>query len=170
MITNFDEFISQPLNEDIDKQISGVKETIEIKGHGTVKAKLDSGNSAINALIVDEYDEHDGTVDWTFNGEVVHSKVIDHCNIVHLGKCITRPVIEVDLIFNGKEYKNEKVNLKISDYKRPRMRLYTRMLLSKEFLTRANILIDPGKQYHLSNLSDIDRPSKKLRNETKKND
>ena len=37
------------------KEVAGLKEVIEIEGLGKMKVKLDSGNTAMNALIVQGY-------------------------------------------------------------------------------------------------------------------
>ena len=66
-IKSFDEFINNtPMVESShnseQKEVSGLKEVIEIVGLGKMKAKLDSGNTAMNALIVQDYYEKNGKV------------------------------------------------------------------------------------------------------------
>ena len=53
------------------KHIAGVKEVIEVVGLGKMKVKLDSGNSSLCALIVQDFDEdkENKKVKFMFNGE-----------------------------------------------------------------------------------------------------
>ena len=99
------------------KDVAGLKEVIEIEGLGKMKVKLDSGNTAMNALIVQDYyeDKDTGTVKFDFNGEEKKYDVVKHIRIWHHGKSTERPVIKVNIKFNGKIYKDELVDLKISD-------------------------------------------------------
>ena len=53
------------------KHLAGVKEVIEVAGLGKMKVKLDSGNSSLCALIVQDFkeDKENKTVTFEFNGE-----------------------------------------------------------------------------------------------------
>ena len=74
MIKKFEDFIkdislkTESKHEDIEKEskvkiddehkyLAGVKEVIEIVGLGKMKVKLDSGNSSLCALIVQDFEE-----------------------------------------------------------------------------------------------------------------
>ena len=144
------------------KEIAGVKEVIEIEGLGKMKVKLDSGNSALNALIVKDYyeDKDEKTVKFDFNGEEKKFDVEKHIRIWHHGKATERPVIKVDIKFNGKEYKDELVDLKISDLTGTKD-YRSRMLLCKDFMSRANVLIDPSKEFKLTDKKEIKKKKKK---------
>ena len=89
------------------------------------------------------------TVTFDFNGEKKEYEVVDHKNIWHHGKSTERPVIELDIKFHNTIYKSEKVNLKISDLTGTK-HYRCRMLLSKQFMSRANIVIDPSKTFELT--------------------
>jgi hypothetical protein len=71
-----------------------------------------------------------------------------------------RPVIKLDLIFNGKEYKDELVDLKISDLTGTR-EYRSKMLLSKAFMAKANIVIDPSKEFNITNKKEIKKKKTK---------
>lgn len=144
------------------KEIAGVKEVIEIEGLGKMKVKLDSGNSALNALIVKDYyeDKDDGTVKFDFNGEEKKFDVVKHIRIWHHGKSTERPVIKVNIKFNDKEYKDELVDLKISDLKGVK-NYRSRMLLCKDFMTKAKIVVDPSKEFKLTDKKEIKKKNKK---------
>jgi hypothetical protein len=146
------------------KHLAGVKEVIEIVGLGKMKVKLDSGNSSLCALIVQDFNEdtENKTVTFKFNGEEKTYDVVKHVRIWHHGSATIRPVIKLDLIFNDKEYKDELVDLKISDLTGTKD-YRSRMLLSKAFMAKANIVIDPSKEFNITDKKEIKK------NKTKKN-
>lgn len=142
------------------KQISGFKEVVEIVGLGKMKAKLDTGNTAYSAIICQNFKEQDGKVTFEFNGEDRTYDVVKHIRIWHHGKSTERPVIRVDIKFNGKLYKDELVDLKISDLTGTK-NYRTRMLICKDFMERANIVIDPSKEFKLTDKNDLPKKTKK---------
>lgn len=150
MIKDFITYINE------EKEISGVKEVVEIEGIGTLKAKLDSGNSAMCALIVKDYKEDDDTVSFKIRGKEYRFPVEEHISIVHVGKKTKRPVIRLNIKFNGETYKNEKINIKVSDIASVDEKHYmSRMLLSKQFLEKAKVIIDPAKEFELTDKKDL---------------
>ena len=176
MLKKFDEFIkSRGIKEEsfipddskspktIDgKEVAGLKEVIEIEGLGKMKVKLDSGNTTrFNALIVQDYyeDKDKKTVKFDFNGEEKEYDVVKHIRIWHHGKSTERPVIKVNIKFNGKEYKDELVDLKISDLTGTK-HYRSRMLLCKDFMAKANLVIDPSKEFKLTDKKEIKKKKK----------
>ena len=145
-----------------NKHIAGVKEVIEVVGLGKMKVKLDSGNSSLCALIVQDFDEDKDNkkVKFMFNGKEREYDVVKHVRIWHHGTATVRPVIKLDLIFNDKEYKEELVDLKISDLTGTRD-YRSRMLLSKAFMTKANIVIDPSKEFNITDKKEIKKKKTK---------
>lgn len=148
--------------DDEHKYLAGVKEVIEIVGLGKMKVKLDSGNSSLCALIVKgfEEDKENKTVTFEFDGKERTYDVVKHVRIWHHGTATIRPVIKLDLIFNEKEYKDELVDLKISDLTGTRD-YRSKMLLSKAFMSKANIVIDPSKEFNITNKKEIKKKRKK---------
>ena len=144
------------------KSVAGLKEVIEIDGLGKMKVKLDSGNTAMNALIVQDYfeDKDKKTVKFKFNDEEKEFDVVKHVRIWHHGKSTERPVIKVDIKFNGEWYRDELVDLKISDLTGTK-NYRSRMLLCKDFMSKANIVIDPSKEFKLTDENDIPKKKKK---------
>ena len=144
------------------KHLAGVKEVIEIVGLGKMKVKLDSGNSALCALIVQDFkeDKDNKKVKFNFDGREREYDVVKHVRIWHHGTATVRPVIKLDLIFNGEEYKDELVDLKISDLTGTRD-YRSRMLLSKAFMAKANIVIDPSKEFNITNKKEIKKKKTK---------
>ena len=141
------------------KSVSGFKEVIEVIGLGKMKAKLDTGNTAYSAIIVQDFKEENGKVSFDFNGEEKEYDVVKHIKIWHHGKSTERPVIKVDIRFNGKEYKDELVDLKISDLTGTK-NYRSRMLLCKDFMAKANLVIDPSKEFKLTDKKDINKKKK----------
>lgn len=144
------------------KHLAGVKEVIEVVGLGKMKVKLDSGNSSLCALIIQDFkeDKENKTVTFEFDGEERKYDVVKHVRIWHHGTATIRPVIKLDLIFNGVEYKDELVDLKISDLTGTKD-YRSRMLLSKAFMTKANIVIDPSKEFNITNKKEIKKKKTK---------
>ena len=143
------------------KAVAGLKDVIEIEGLGKMKVKLDSGNTAMNALIVqDSYEDKDKkTVKFDYNGEEKEYDVVKHIRIWHHGKSTERPVIKVNIKFNGKEYKDELIDLKISDLTGTK-NYRSRMLLCKDFIAKANLVIDPSKEFKLTDKKEIRKKKK----------
>jgi len=142
------------------KEVSGFKEVIEVIGLGKMKAKLDTGNTAYNAIIVQDFEEKDGKVSFDFNDEKKEYDIVKHIKIWHHGKATERPVIKVDIKFNGKEYKDELVDLKISDLSGTKT-YRSRMLLCKDFMSRAKVVVDPSKEFKLTDKKEIKKKKKK---------
>ena len=176
MLKKFDEFIkSRGIKEESfipddskspktsdGKEVAGLKEVIEIEGLGKMKVKLDSGNTTrFNALIVQDYyeDKDKKTVKFDFNGEEKEYDVVKHIRIWHHGKSTERPVIKVNIKFNGKEYKDELIDLKISDLTGTK-NYRSRMLLCKDFIAKANLVIDPSKEFKLTDKKEIRKKKK----------
>ena len=179
MLKKFDEFIKSkgvkeesfipdtpsdtaPSKTHDGKEVAGLKEVIEIEGLGKMKVKLDSGNTAMNALIVQDYYENKDkkTVKFDFNGEEKEYDVVKHIRIWHHGKSTERPVIKVNIKFNGKEYKDELVDLKISDLTGTK-HYRSRMLLCKDFMAKAKVVIDPSKEFKLTDKKEIKNTKRK---------
>lgn len=144
------------------KHLAGVKEVIEVVGLGKMKVKLDSGNSSLCALIVQDFkeDKDNKKVKFMFGGEEREYDVVKHVRIWHHGTATIRPVIKLDLIFNDKEYKDELVDLKISDLTGTRD-YRSKMLLSKAFMSKANIVIDPSKEFNITDKKEIKKKKTK---------
>ena len=130
------------------KTIAGVKEVIELEKIGKVKAKLDSGNSAINAIIVDDYSVYDNKVSFEIHDNKYEFDIDDYKNIYHHGKLTKRPVIRLDCEFNNYKFKNEQFSIKINDLHN--LKHHSVVLLCKDFLTRSNVIIDPSKTFNIT--------------------
>lgn len=171
MIKKFDEYIDSLNSVDESssqggssptvhgKEVSGFKEVIEVEGLGKMKAKLDTGNTAYSAIIVQKCEEKDGKVTFDFCGEEKTFDIVKHIRIWHHGKSTERPVIRVNIKFNDREYKDELVDLKVSDLTGTK-NYRCRMLLCKDFMERANIVIDPSKDFRLTDESELKKSKK----------
>ena len=72
--------------DDDHKYLAGVKEVIEIVGMGKMKVKLDSGNSSLCALIVQDFEEdkENKTVKFEFEGKERVYDVVKHVMVQQL--------------------------------------------------------------------------------------
>jgi len=91
----------------IEKVVLSVKEPIEIIGAGKADAKVDTGNEAFNVLHgVDIKEENGEAIFKTINNKVLKKKIIDSVSInIGSGNIEKRPVVEVEFILHGKNYK-----------------------------------------------------------------
>ena len=67
-IKSYDEFIGDNKSvTESNKEVAGFKEVIEVVGLGKMKAKLDTGNTAYNAIICQDYFEKDAHIHITYH-------------------------------------------------------------------------------------------------------
>jgi ribosomal protein S6--L-glutamate ligase len=125
----------------------GVIERVDIPKLGPLKAKMDTGNSGKYSVIhSDEFDIKGDKIHWKIHGKKIISKLITKQN-VRVGGLRDydekRPVISLDVSFNGVTYKDTKFTL---DDRTKR----STILFNREFIIGANLLINPDLKYHLS--------------------
>lgn len=112
-----------------------------------VPAKLDTGNgSKFCGLHADEYKIDEGKVIWKFKGKRIESKLIEESEVT-IGGLKTyrekRPVISLDVKFNGEEYKNILFSLDNRGKRSP-------VLLNRSFIKLAGLAVDPAQKYILT--------------------
>lgn len=123
----------------------GLIEVINFKELGPIDAKVDSGNGAYNVLHGTDVEIlPDGTCRFaTIGNKVLTKKVAETIDInIGAGKVEKRPVVMMDIEFNGKR---EMVPFSISD----RSTNEEQVLLGKDFITKHGGLIDVTKQHNL---------------------
>lgn len=131
------------------KKISGFREMVAIPGVGSFVAKLDTGNGAAScSLHADSVEEEDGYLIWTMGGESYRNKILGTSK-AEIGKTLhIRPIISLDVEFDGGKYK--KIRFSLVD----RTAKSTPVLLNRDFMTLAGIVVDPSEDFILT-----DRPS-----------
>ena len=121
----------------------GVLETIEVAGE-TMTAKLDTGNSAqACALHADSYEVKKGVVHYKRNGKT--HKVPLERELTLIKPPETRPVIKLELNFLNTIYEQE-----VSLDKRGQIPF----LANRDFMKRANLMINPSRKFLLTNKHD----------------
>ena len=66
----------------------------------------------------------------------------------------------MNIKFNGKTYEDELIDLKISDLTGTK-NYRCRMLLCKDFMSRAKVVVDPSKEFKLTDKKEIKKKKKK---------
>jgi len=127
----------------------GWKEYIFVKGIGKVKAKFDTGNGAYCVIHSNGWKVKDGTVSWNFHGKSMKSKLIRMESIVVGHTTDKRPLISLEIEFNGKKYEEEFCLDNRQD--RPTYsEAKSKVLISRHFIKKARLSVNPAKKYVLS--------------------
>jgi len=131
------------------KKVTGFREMIGISGVGTFVGKLDTGNGATScSLHADNIEEIDGSVHWKLGNHEFVNKIVGQSKAEVGEKIHHRAVINLDVDFNGTIYK--KVKFSLVD----RTEKSTPLLLNRDFLSSAGLIVDPSEDFVLT-----DRPS-----------
>jgi len=131
------------------KKISGFREIVTIPGVGSFVAKLDTGNGAAScSLHADTVDEEDGYLIWSMGGETYRNKILGTSR-AEVGKNLhIRPIISLDVEFNGANYR--KIRFSLVD----RTEKSTPVLLNRDFMSLAGIVVDPSEDFILTDRPD----------------
>lgn len=130
------------------KKLTGFRELITIPGIGTFVGKLDTGNGATScSLHADSIEENNGEVIWSLGNQQFINKIVGQSKAEVGEKIHHRSVINLDVEFNGIVYK--KVKFSLVD----RTEKSTPLLLNRDFLSSAGLVVDPSEDFVLT-----DRP------------
>ena len=122
----------------------GFKETVEFDGEEII-AKFDTGNGSLCVMHADSYDinEKNKTVTWTYNKKKFkhpYKKIKD----VHVGGMRDytekRPIVELDIIFDGIIFKE--IDFTLDDRSKR-----THMLINRRFMRKANVMVNAAKSF-----------------------
>jgi hypothetical protein len=121
---------------------------ITIPGVGTFVGKLDTGNGSTScSLHADSVEENNGEVIWTLGNQQFINKIVGQSKAEVGEKIHHRSVINLDVEFNGIVYK--KVKFSLVD----RTEKSTPLLLNRDFLSSAGLIVDPSEDFVIT-----DRP------------
>ena len=127
--------------------LSGVWETFEHEKLGKLVGKMDTGNSSSSSVIhADKIDVQGKRVNWEFNGVKLSHPIKEMKNIKLGGfrnREEIRPSIEMDFLFNGTLYKKISFTLDDRGDKTP-------LLINRDFMKEANLMIDPSRKFILT--------------------
>jgi RimK family alpha-L-glutamate ligase len=125
----------------------GYLEMINIEVLGELIAKMDTGNGAYSVIHANKWDVKDGYVTWTHDGKEYEHKFVE-TKKVRMGGLKSeyeeRPVIELNVTFNGTTYNDVKFTLS------NRESMTTPVLMSRGFIKLANLSINPAKRYAIT--------------------
>jgi len=122
----------------------GFKEIIEFDGVEMI-AKFDTGNGSLCVIHSDGYeiDEKKQIVKWKNNGKEFKHKY-KKIKEVHVGGLRDytekRPVVEIDIKFNGTVFKEVDFALDDRSGRTP-------MLINRRFMRKANVMVNPAKSF-----------------------
>lgn len=122
----------------------GYIEMVTVEAMGSMKAKMDTGNGSYCVIHSDKWDIKDGYITWTNNGRDFEHKLDSMKNVRTMGRLEERPVVLLNVTFNGDTYKD--IKFTISN----RESMSTEILLNRSFIKQANLVINPAKKYALS--------------------
>lgn len=125
----------------------GYLETINIEVLGELIAKMDTGNGSYSVIHANKWKVDDGYVTWTNDGKEYEHKFIETKRVKTGGvgeKYEDRPVVELNVVFNGTTYKDVKFTLS------NRENMTTPVLMSRGFIKMANLSVNPAKKYAIT--------------------
>ncbi len=139
------------------RTVAGFRECFDVEGLGRVVAKLDTGNGTKScSLSYDSMEEVDGgkRIKWRIGGKEFVSKVVGTANAEIGDKVHKRSVIELDIRFGGRTYKNVLVSLV------DRREKSTPFLVNRKFLMELGCTVDPTRDFILTTPPDGYSPNK----------
>ena len=139
------EYISDKENWVLPEYSIGYLETINIPEIGEMVAKFDTGNGGISSSIhVDKIEKKGKYLICKIGNKELKSQILDTTN-VRTGKVVTeRYIIEIDIEFNGRLYRNVRVSpVDRTDFSTP-------FLVNREFMQRMGVSIDPDKKFTIT--------------------
>lgn len=136
----------------------GYLEAIHIEMLGDLSAKMDTGNGSYCVIDTPKWSVADESVSWFFGGKKYTHKM-ESVKKVKVGgvknEFEDRPVILLDVLFNGKTYKDIKFTLS------NREGMTTPILMNRHFIRLANLMVNPARRYAITL-----KPKKELKEES----
>ncbi len=126
-------------------------ELLHIEGVGDIVANFDTGNSARCIIHADKYNVKGGTVTWEAQDKKYKHKLEKMTKWERgalAAEVIERPLVLMDIIFNGTTYKN--VKFAIDD----RSEKTTKCLMNQDFMKRAKVMVNPSRKFVVTDRHD----------------
>ncbi len=121
----------------------GYVEYINIENTGTVKARIDTGNSGYCVAHVSDVDIKKGQVTFKLNGKKLTKKMLGRKNVKVGDEEEDRIHVLLDIVFGRKEYKD--IEFTLDDRSN---RVYP-VLIGRKFLTPNRFAVDPSSKFTL---------------------
>jgi len=123
----------------------GFREVVKVDGVGEFVAKFDSGNGAkSSSMHATDIKESDKKVSWKLNGTKYSADVIGYSNAEVGDTTHNRPIVEIDITFNGVKYSG--MHFSIVD----RTTKSTPMLINRTNMERFGVMVNPQKSFLVS--------------------
>lgn len=144
-------FVKDKQNWLTSKKTCGFRETVTIPGIGDIVAKFDTGNGSLSCSLTydkKEISKDEKTVTWELGGKKFKSKIIGFSN-AEVGEFThNRPVIEMDVVFAGKTYKDVHISLVNRKDKS------TKFLANRKFMERIGCSVNAYKTFVLTSFNE----------------
>lgn len=125
-------------------KVAGYHEQLDIEGVGPIRAKFDTGNGThATMLLVDKLEVKDGIVYWSKDGNKNKHKLKGYSNPTHVGKIDTRPIVHLQVKFNGTTYND--VPFGLSD-----KRSKSAVLVNRSLITRFGVVVKANQEFILT--------------------
>ena len=132
----------------------GHREVVTIKPYGDMVAKFDTGNSVLSVIHGEDINVKNGKVSFTLMGKKV-TYPLERTYEVKIGSIRDyseeRPVIQLDVTFAGKTYKDEPFG--IDD----RRDMGTEVLLTRRIMKEMNVVVNPARKFVVTTPYTIDK-------------
>ena len=136
------DFLSDKKNWNHTTKIIGFREIFTIKDVGDFVGKSDTGNGAIScSLHADFFEEKDGIIYWKVGDKEYKNKIVEYSHPEIGSETEKRPVILLDVEFDGTLY--TKIKFSVVDRKHKS----TPLLINRTFMDRAGLIIDPSRTF-----------------------
>ena len=150
VVENLLVYFQNPKNRHPVAKEIGRYERVELVGLGMIVANFDTGNSARAIIHSDDWKVKNKKVTWkafgkSFEHDLVEMRYFEQGKWSWSSKTpIERPVIHLDVEFNGTRYTD--VQFLIDD----RGHKTTKCLMNQRFMRRSNVMINPAKTFVVS--------------------
>jgi ribosomal protein S6--L-glutamate ligase len=144
VVSDILDFLEDKSNWIRSKRVIGFREVVHIPGIGEIVAKFDTGNGSLSSsLTYDkiEISKDEKSVKWELGDKKFENKIIGWANAEVGNETHERPIIEMEIQFNGKTYKD--VHISLVDRKEKS----TKMLVNRKFMERIGCAVSPNKTF-----------------------
>ena len=138
------DFVSDKSNWIRSRKNIGFREIVQVPGVGQIVAKFDTGNGSLScSMTYDEMNVDNKTkkVKWKLGDFEFENRIIGYSNAEVGNDIHERPIVEIDVIFAGKTYKDVHVSLV------DRKDKSTKFLVNRKFMERIGCSVNPMKTF-----------------------
>ena len=147
------DFVLNKKNWSHPTKVIGFREIFNIKGIGEFVGKSDTGNGAISCSLHADSFEVDGEfIHWKLGDRSFKNRIVEHSHPEIGAETEKRPVILLDVEFDGTTYK--KIKFSVVDRKNKS----TPLLINRSFMDRAGLVIDPSRTFIVTDKPDGYKP------------